>query len=271
MPDEKSRYFCICSHLNGLVLGAENATEAAGLQVVMWPRRAQPNDCHLFYEHHSTGTIRCKTNNNCLQSSGKGDRFRLMPYRRGQKDQQWMISQHYIINRVDPGFAMDIISGCRDPGTHLCAWPLHGKPNQSWSIDYVEPQYFVIRSSETQRIMGLRNAEKPRCSEVVMTSETKMTADAQLWWEDRFGVIHAKQDKLTLDAKGRTVVLSPYDSKEMKQQWVITGMYITNRHDKDTVLALDVAMGDNMSDVDITIKAQTANMGKPEQWTFCFV
>ena len=78
MPETKSRYFYIRSHLNGLVLGAENATESTGLAVLMWPDRAQVNDCHLFYEHHNTGTIRCKTNGNCLQATGKG------PYGRHQ-------------------------------------------------------------------------------------------------------------------------------------------------------------------------------------------
>ena len=72
-----------------------------------------------------------------LSSICSGGRFSLTPYKQGTKEQQWMIEKYYIMNRVDRGYCLDLAGESREPGSRVCSWTLHGKPNQCWFIDYV--------------------------------------------------------------------------------------------------------------------------------------
>jgi len=63
-------YFFIRSRLNGLVLDVQGANPAPGTPVITWNQKSTDNSNQLWFEDSSTGTIRCKLNEYCLDVAG---------------------------------------------------------------------------------------------------------------------------------------------------------------------------------------------------------
>jgi len=63
------QYYMIVSRMHGLVLDVKDGSRNAGAQVIPWNKSGSDNQ--LWYDDHSTGTIRSKLNGFCLDIEGR--------------------------------------------------------------------------------------------------------------------------------------------------------------------------------------------------------
>ena len=57
--------------MNGLVLDVSGGSSNPGTNVIMWSQKHDKNDNQLWYDDPSTGTIRSKMNDFCLDAAGE--------------------------------------------------------------------------------------------------------------------------------------------------------------------------------------------------------
>lgn len=126
-------YYMIKSRLTGFVLEPESGGLQPNARVT--PVDANGRDSQIWYDCQSTGTLRNKANNFCLDI--EGELLVVRPYQQGDPNQQWMRVDKYIKNRVDQNRVLDIFSNSRDRGAKIGAWKFHGGDNQSWDFDFV--------------------------------------------------------------------------------------------------------------------------------------
>jgi len=67
----KGKYFMIVSEASGLVLDVKGAGKSPGTEVIMWDKSGSDNQ--IWYEHPTTGTVRSKHNDLCLDFDGEYD------------------------------------------------------------------------------------------------------------------------------------------------------------------------------------------------------
>ena len=65
------KYFFITSEMNDLVLDIRGGSHDSGTQIITWPKKDGECANQLWYADHSTGTIRSKMHDLCLDISGK--------------------------------------------------------------------------------------------------------------------------------------------------------------------------------------------------------
>jgi Ricin-type beta-trefoil lectin domain-like len=61
--------YMIVSHLHGMALDVERASNSPGARVMPWQKHGKDNQ--LWYDDPSTGTIRSKMNGFCLDIEGR--------------------------------------------------------------------------------------------------------------------------------------------------------------------------------------------------------
>jgi hypothetical protein len=121
-----------------LVLDIEGASRNPGAHVITWNRKPSDNDNQQWYDDPSTGTIRSKLTDMCLDV--EGGVLVMKPFQYGDPNQQWERSGNHIRNRQMANKVLDISGNKREPGAKLCSWDHHGGENQKFDFDFVDGQ-----------------------------------------------------------------------------------------------------------------------------------
>lgn len=129
-------YYLILSQLNGFALDVESANTAPGTRVFPWPRHGKDNQ--LWYDDPSTGTIRSKINNFCLDV--ENNQLVVKPFQQGDPNQQWERRGNIIANRYNPNEVLDIAGSDRGQGAKVTKYQHNGGQNQSWNFEWVGGQ-----------------------------------------------------------------------------------------------------------------------------------
>jgi len=72
----KGKYFLIVSEQSGLALDVAGGGKSPGTKVLMWDKHGGDNQ--VWYEHASTGTIRSKLSDLCIDFDGKAGSYYLI-------------------------------------------------------------------------------------------------------------------------------------------------------------------------------------------------
>jgi len=125
--------YLIKSKLTGFVLEPEGGGFQPNARVT--PVDANGRDSQIWYDDPSTGTIRNKGSQFCLDI--ENEQLVVRPFQQGDPNQQWMRVDKHIKNRMDQNRVLDIFSNNRDRGAKIGAWNYNGGENQSWDFDFV--------------------------------------------------------------------------------------------------------------------------------------
>jgi hypothetical protein len=130
------QYYSIVSQLSGQALDVEGANPSPGSRVFTWPKHGKDNQ--LWYDDLSTGTIRSKLNNFCLDvESGQ---LCVKPFQQGDPNQQWERRGNQITNRYNQNEVLDIVGSDKNQGAKVTKYQSNGGPNQSWTFEFVGGQ-----------------------------------------------------------------------------------------------------------------------------------
>lgn len=126
--------FFIRSAMHGKVLDVQEASKEPGAAVVVWSKKATPEDNQLWAtdEH---GIIRSKLNGFALTASSGG--FKLHPYDAENDKQQWTYEGTKIFNKTNPKRTLDISGEDTADGAKVIPYGYNGGANQQWYFDHV--------------------------------------------------------------------------------------------------------------------------------------
>ena len=128
--------YLIVSQLSGQALDVEGANPNPGSRVFTWPKHGKDNQ--LWYDDLSTGTIRTKINNFCLDV--ENGQLCVKPFQQGDPNQQWERRGNQITNRFNPNEVLDIVGSDKNQGAKVTKYQFNGGPNQSWTFEFVGGQ-----------------------------------------------------------------------------------------------------------------------------------
>jgi hypothetical protein len=240
--------------MHGLALGVENGNTAPGARVV--PLKQDGTDSQLWYDDHSTSTIRSKLNTFCLDVEGD---LKLMPYRPQQADlnQLWErdLKHGYIRNKGNSNGVLDILNGDKTPGATVSTRIANGALHQLWDFHVVQRQeveklsqssmasqsavsYYTIVSRMHGLALGVENGNTDPGARVVPLEQDG--SDSQLWHDDhRTSTIRSKLNEFCLDVEG-VLKLMPYrpQQADLNQLWERDQKhgYIRNKGNNNIVL-----------------------------------
>lgn len=226
------KVFQLVSKHSGYAL---TASDTPGAPVVV-NNRHDKDDHQLWYEDHSTGTIRSKASDLCIHV-GSDNILYLKPLEPGQDAQQWTIGKDTVHHRKDKERVFDICRGSKDAGAQLCAWKLHGGTNQQWEVIYQKPKYFYIKSELNGRVLDIEGENRAPGAKILMWDQKRgPTAANQLWYEDQQGILRSKLNGFSIDASGEEIEAQPFDANNPKRAWIINGSFIAQLSNLDMVL-----------------------------------
>jgi hypothetical protein len=247
-PSTRSYYF-IRSQLNGLVFDIEGGSLSPGARVIMWSQKPGSNsDNQLWYDDFSTGTIRSKMHEFCLDFNGSC--LVVMPYAYGNMNQQWERADPFIRMRMQPNRVLDIANGNASAGAHLIPWDRHGGTNQCFDFQFLSPpmppprQNFYIVSDLHGKVLDIKGGSGAAGAEVIVWPKKHDGSRNQQWFFDTQGIIRSALNEFALAAnhpKDR-VRMMPFQNGP-HQQWRLIG----NRIMKNQQECLDIA-GNNQND-----------------------
>jgi len=230
----EGKFFKLRSALNGLCLDVEGNNSSPGARVTMWPETGGANQ--LWYEDFITGTIHSKLNDFCLEISSAG--AFLNPYHPEEYNQQWTVADEHVHHRDNPALVLDIAASNADQGSDLCAFELHGGPNQIFTPEYSEAyeNCFYIKSQMHGKVMDVEGGSTNPGTKVIMYDQNSDAPDNQLFYEDKYGAIHSKLNDFALDFDDGKIRVNPFDPMKDSQQWVISGDTIRMKNDPSKVI-----------------------------------
>lgn len=131
-----SQFYVIVSNMHGLALDVEGSNTNPGTRVLPWQKHGKDNQ--QFYDDPSTGTIRSKINNLCIDVEANG--LVLKPFQAGDPNQQWERRGNQIANRFNQGEVLEIAGNDRNQGARVQKYQYNGGQNQLWTFEYVGGQ-----------------------------------------------------------------------------------------------------------------------------------
>jgi len=237
MDASRGKYFYLTNNVFGLVLDILNQSKQVHAKVGVWQKKADAAN-QLWYFHYYTGTIRSKLNHFCLIA--KDNEIVMSPYDVNNTT-QWRITGNRI--HLDGHFDQCIQTIADEPegGNYVRLGKYSGENNQHYFVEYIQPDYFYVRSKLNDRVMEVaENTARPK-THVVMWDRKSGSAN-QLWYEDGYGHIHSKLNHFVLDIDVQSenrLVINPNIPDSATQQWVLEGEFMVNHSLAGQVLDLD--------------------------------
>lgn len=130
----QQQYYVIKSKLSGHVLEPEGGGFQPNSKVT--PQAfAQGKESQLWFDDHSSGTIRNKASNFCLDLTD--DKLVVKPFQPNDPNQQWMRQEAFIKNKTDQNRVLDIYGEKKDIGATVGVYSFNGNQNQQWEFQAV--------------------------------------------------------------------------------------------------------------------------------------
>lgn len=228
------QYFFIKSRLSAKVMDIDGESRDAGTHVIMYDKKdhSMENTNQLFYMDPSTHSIRSALTDFCL--SLNGDNELVVEHFSGAGHQEWDLDGDKIRNRND-GQVIDISGEDDGNGAKMCKWSEHGGLNQQWDFEYIEPQYFYIRSHLNQKVMDVDGADADSGTHVIMYEQNDGHTDNQLWFTTGNQFIRSKLNGFALDCQDGDIKLYPFNEHSQTQGFRLEGDHIVSMHDQRCV------------------------------------
>jgi hypothetical protein len=201
------QYYYIKSRMNGLVLDIDCGNRNPRTRVIMWTKKNSDNQ--LWYDDYSTGTIRSKMHDLCLDI--EGGNLIVNIYHPGNPSQQWERADPVVRNRQQPNKVFDISGNNRDCGATVCSWDYHGGQNQQFEFEFIPgaapiPQRrdFFIVSDLHGKVIDISGANAgPGAPVICYSRKPGPPSKNQLWYMDPQGLIHSALNDMVLCGSGK--------------------------------------------------------------------
>lgn len=259
----EGKFFFIRSNLNGLVLDIEGGDAYPGAQVIMYDFNDQDNQ--LWYSDEEHGVLRSKLDDRMVLHN-EGGCLTIQLFQPGEYNQQWQVSGDVIRHRQNGDRVLDIAENNIQPGARICAWDYHGGANQTWQIIHVSPKRCYIASQMHGKVLDVEGCDTSSGTRAVMYEKQDPMQDNQLWWEDRYGVIHSCLNDMAIDVQD-CLRMEVYSVENPSMQWVLAGDRICRRGDLNTVLDIKGAKHKNCAKV----ISYTFSGDDNQLWSFDYV
>jgi len=227
MPEGK--FFVLVSKLSGSAVGFDNGSTTKRLVTV--PRNDE-DEQQLWYVDQLSTTIRNKANQLCIYCTDDGNAA-LQSYEKGSASQQFVIDGNFVKLRKD-GRVLDISGDSSENGVPLCVWEQHGETNQLFDTVFVRPRYFMLKGEQSGRVIDIVECNLAPGAKICIFDIQK--TDNQLWYEDRTGLVRAKQNDFVFDDSAGDVCMQPYDANNPHRSWVINGAAVAQLSNPTQVL-----------------------------------
>jgi hypothetical protein len=265
--------YIIKSALTPFVLDVEGGGRD-GAKVIPWDKHGGDNQ--VWYDDPSTGTIRTKAGNFCLDI--ENNQLVVKNYQAGDPNQQWVRQGPHIRNRVDNNKVLDIAENKKEKGARIGSWAFNGGPNQSWEFETVGGQApvtgastgaarrFQIVSELAGKVLDVEAAKTTAGAKILMWDKKTPATPNQLWYLDQQGFIRSALNDMVFSNGGNAQVLKTEPaSGNPRSQWTLEGRKIASRAGE----ALDItrANKDNGAEVISYSYKDQAN----QHWRFEYV
>jgi len=260
--DGEGKFFFIRSELNDLVLDIKNGD----VLVTTW--EWHEGDNQIWFADEMRGVIRSKLDENfVLHIDGEGT-LTVAEFHPDEYHQQWRVAGNVIRHRENDNWVLDIANNEEDEGARVCAWDYNEGDNQHWSINYLPPKRFYIRSLMHDKVLDVkRNDPSEGVKAVMWERNDDEYQENQLWYEDRYGnILSCLNDFAPSDDSG-CLRMSPYDVEIPGVQWVKSGKRICRRDDFEMVW--DIKANKKKNGAKVT--GWEFHGGDNQQWEFDYI
>lgn len=271
------RYFEIRSKLNGLVLGVagEDDPVSPGTHVVMCEEDKDEGRRRLrglWYEDRLTGTIRSRMGKELCLDVDESNVMVVNPYKQGRTEQQLMTTGDVVQSQDDSERVVAADGDNPEPGTgvSMCRYVI-ADITQKWEFVYTSARYCHIRSAMNDKVLQCLKSDKKVGVTNVFTwrrQDNPSTADMQLWYLDKHGVIHAKVNNLVFDSSSpKKIHLEYLEVGKPEQLWTFSGGRIVNTTRPTHVIAIRQAKNEDGAKLTSTKYTGAVN----QQWLLDFL
>jgi hypothetical protein len=260
-------YYLIKSKMTGFVLDVEKG-RGAGSRVIPWDKHGKDNQ--LWYDDPSTGTIRSKSGNLCLDI--ENDQLVVKPFEQGDPNQQWVRQDHFIRNRKDNNKVLDVFKENKEKGAKISVYKYNGKNNQQWDFEMVGgpgpqvaaatsyPGYpmpsdasvgagrqFYIVSEYNGKVVDIEKAIADVGARLVMWDKNSPPSKNQLWYLDAQGCIRSVLNDFAFTNTSNAVLKTAAPSGDPRSQWSFSGNKVISRSGE----CLDIAHGSKSNGAEV--------------------
>jgi len=263
--------YLIKSDLTGFVLDCEGGGNKPGAKVIPFDKHGGDNQ--QWYDDYSTGTIRSKAGNLCLDI--QNDQLVVKPYQPGASNQQWTREGKFIRNRTN-NQVLDVLAMNKEKGAKIGSWQHNGGPNQSWTFENCggpapqmgastgypsypggasSNQQFFIKSKMHGKVLDVSGGNTAPGTKVTMWDKHSKPEKNQLWYTDPQGHIVSALNHLGFGNDGSGQGIKTMAVSGPRSQFYFQGETILNRAGE----CLDISRGnkDNGAEV-ISFKSNNA-------------
>jgi len=258
----QQQYVLIKSKLSGMVLDVQKASDKPGAHVIAYTQHGKDNQ--LWYEDHSTGTIRSKQTGFCLDLDGTT--LVVRPYEKQAENQGWVREGAFIKNRRNNKKAIDLLGESKSAGAKVGVYEFHGKPNQQWDFvpatgaaggpaggppkgaavsapavggdarhdvhtgGVASGREFWIVSELAQKVVDIQAGSSAEGAKALVWEKNAHPMRNQLWRVDHEGNIRSVLNDFafTNKASGELLTMAPFKADNKRCQWKVDGKKIVN-------------------------------------------
>jgi len=243
-------YFLIKSRLSGMALDVQKASDKPGAHVICYTQHGKDNQ--LWWIDQTTGTIRSKQTNMCLDLDGSV--LVVRPYEKGAENQGWERSGEFIRSRRNNKKVLDLYGDSKSSGAKVGVYDFHGKPNQQWDFipaasvgapakgaATVSPtqssgggpasgREFWIESELSKKVMDIQAGSSAEGAKVILWERSGGLARNQLWRVDQQGFLRSTLNDFSFSnkASGDLLKTTPFKDDDKRGQWRVEGKKIVN-------------------------------------------
>jgi len=221
------KFFVIRSKMNELVLDIEGQDATPGAKVITWNYSGTDNQ--LWFQDYIAKVIRSKLDDNLVLEM-QDDILIVNEYQPDEYNQKWKVTMDRITHVENNELVLDIFEANPEPGAQICSYEFSGADNQLWSIEYQEPKYAFIHSKNPKhsgKVINVCSEEAGEGAKCILydrkTPDHKDGIDNQLFYEDKYGIIHSKMDDLVFDTADEKLQMQSYDTDAPNRQYVYSG------------------------------------------------
>lgn len=237
------KFFAIQSKLNDLVLDIQGGEACPGAPVITWEYNGQENQ--LWWQDYVCGVIRTKCDEN-LVLEVQNEQLIVNSYQPDEYNQKWRVTGETVSHVENDSLVFDIADLNEEPEANICSYEYNGQDNQHWNFLYQNPANFYIHPLHEDhhgKVMDVSMDDDGEGARVILFERKpehhKDGNDNQLFWEDKYGLIHSCANSLVFDTgdEGRLRTFE-YDPDAPKRQYVYSNGRIVLKTDPNICLQI---------------------------------
>jgi len=235
------KYFWICSRLDAdFVVDVENGDVSHGQKVVLKSNNGEHSQ-QWCYDYIFNVIRNRKDEQMCLRRDG--DKSRVEEFDEGVRDQRWVLEHNDRVRCLNNADVLVVKGGDAEDDTPIVCKSYDGDQRQKFTFRYVEPETFSIRSKLNGKVLDITGGDGDPGTDIVMWEANG--GDNQMWYQDRFGHIFSKLNKLTIECADGSLKTAKYDGLDDDREWILCGNTIRNLTSRNECLDISGANEDD--------------------------